>query len=206
MAPHVLTIARRRRGVAPERAKRLPLAVTSLAEGGGNLVARGHPLYSLEDIDRLLVVEKWVAGQASWSRSRETTLRISVPLQIDGTIVGSLFLSGTASIYNRPQDGSLLLLFQKQVIERMNVFPTSPHANPLDRRLPRSLRGVTLPALQHRYHAWALNAGDRDRPVITCLWRRPLTWTSKILPRCSSSSCGVYMSSATFRRRDTSRG
>lgn len=80
-----------------------------------------------------------------------------MPLQIEGAIVGGLFLSGTASVYNRPQDGSLLLLFQKQVIERMNVFPTAPHANPLDKRLPHSLRGLTLPALRHRYHTWALN-------------------------------------------------
>jgi hypothetical protein len=114
-------------------------------------------LPALEDIDRLLAVEKRAIGRASWSKSRETTVTISVPLQISGAIVGGLFLKGTASVHNSPQDGSLLLVYQQQVIERMNVFPTAPHANPLDKRLPQRCRGLTLPALRHRYHPWALN-------------------------------------------------
>ena len=103
-----------------------------------------------EDIDALLAAEKRLAGRSAWSKSRETTVRISVPLQIGDAIVGGLFLAGTASVHNAPQDGSLVLQYQGQVIERMNVFPTAPHANPLDKRLsPRAARpnppGVPAP-------------------------------------------------------------
>ena len=110
-----------------------------------------------EDIDALLAAEKRLAGRPAWSKSRETTVRISVPLQIGVAIVGGLFLAGTASVHNAPQDGSLVLQYQGQVIERMNVFPTAPHANPLDKRLSPELRGLTLPAFRHRYHSWARN-------------------------------------------------
>jgi hypothetical protein len=110
-----------------------------------------------EDIDALLAHEKRLAGQPAWSRSRETTIRIRVPLRIGDAIVGGLFLAGTASIHNRTQDGSLLLLYGGQVIERMSVFPTGPHPNPLDKRLPPEIRGLTLPASCHRFHAWNRN-------------------------------------------------
>ena len=49
-----------------------------------------------EDIDALLAAEKRLAGRPAWSKSRENTVRISVPLQIGDAIVGSLFLAGTA--------------------------------------------------------------------------------------------------------------
>lgn len=118
-----------------------------------------------EEIDALLEAEKVIAGRPAWSKSRETTVRIKLPLQIGEAIVSGLFLAGTASIYNSPQDGSLLLLYHGQVIERMNVFPTAPHANPFDKRLSPQLRGLTLQAFQHRYHAWARNRA----------WPRPAT-------------------------------
>lgn len=131
-------------------------------------------MQTVEDIERLLAAEKRVVGQASWSKSRETTVTITVPLQISGAIVGGLFLKGTASVHNSPQDGSLLLVFQQQVIERMNVFPTAPHANPLDKRLPQRWRGLTLPALRHRYPPWILNRrwprpSDDNLPVAETL-------------------------------------
>ncbi len=116
-----------------------------------------------EDIDALLAADKLLAGRPAWSKSRETTVRISVPLQIGDAIVGGLFLNGTAPVHNVPQDGSLVLVYQGQRIERMSVFPRAPHANPLDKRLSPKLRGLTLPAFRHRYHSWARNR----------LWPRP---------------------------------
>jgi hypothetical protein len=82
---------------------------------------------------------------------------LRIPLRIRIEIVGGFFLAGTASVHNSPQDGSLVLQYQGQPIERMNVFPTGAHANPMERQLPRGMRGLTLPSRQHRYHAWALN-------------------------------------------------
>ena len=80
-------------------------------------------MVTLEDIDALLAADKRVAGRASWDKSRETTVRINVPLSIGDEIVGGLFLKGTASVHNTPQDGSLILVYRNNVIERMSVNP-----------------------------------------------------------------------------------
>jgi hypothetical protein len=126
-------------------------------------------LITPEDIDALLAAEKRLAGNPRWVASRETTVRIRVPLEVGGEIVGGLFVAGTASVENRPQDGSLVLLFHDQPIERFNVFPTGAHANPF-KGVARRLRGLTLAAGAHRYYPWSLNrrwprpAGD-NMPV-----------------------------------------
>ena len=109
-----------------------------------------------EDIDALLAAGKRFAGNPRWVTSRETTVRIRVPLEVGGEIVGGLFVAGTASVENRPQDGSLVLLFHDQPIERLNVFPTGAPANPF-KGVSRGLRGLTLAAGTHRYYPWALN-------------------------------------------------
>ena len=100
-------------------------------------------LVSLEDIDALLAADKRVAGRASWGKSRETTVRINVPLSIGDEIVGGLFLKGTASVHNTPQDGSLIPVYQNNIIERMNVCPPAPHPI-LFKNVPGLLRGRTL--------------------------------------------------------------
>lgn len=109
-----------------------------------------------DDIDALLAAEKHVVGRPPWEKSRETTVRLKAALRIRDEIVGGLFLVATASVHQTPQHGSLVLVYQDRVIERMDVLPTSPHTNPL-KNVPRHLRGATLAAGDHQYHPWSLN-------------------------------------------------
>lgn len=122
-------------GLGNSGANRAPLCFSRLSASILPVASWGSMLTDPEEIDALLAADKFLAGRPAWSRSRETTVRISVPLQVGDAIVGGLFLAGTASVHNALQDGSLVLQYQGQVVERMSVFPTAPHANPLDKRL-----------------------------------------------------------------------
>ncbi|TVR79105.1 MAG: hypothetical protein EA405_13380 [Rhodospirillales bacterium] len=113
-------------------------------------------MIGVDDIDDMVAAPKEIAGRPQWDKSRDTTVRLKAPLWIGEEIVGGLFLIATASVVATPQHGSLVLVFQDQPIQRLDAFPSAPHANPF-KNVPKELRGLTLPSGDHQFHTWQHN-------------------------------------------------
>lgn len=112
---------------------------------------------TVDHIDALLNAEKTLTGTMRWTGSRESTVRLKVALSIGGEVIGGLFLYGDAATHTKMQQGSIVLVYRNVPIERMNVFPSNPHVNPLHKSLSRDVRGRVFEAFTHRYYPWQAN-------------------------------------------------
>lgn len=120
---------------------------------------------TLEEIDALLDAEKSILGQVKWQEdgSRPERSVLVAPLGIGGVAQGGLELRAQATLHTSPQRGSAILLLSDGKIERMNIIPDHPHANPFEQSADQ-YRGATLPAGVSRVYPWALNrAWPRSR-------------------------------------------
>jgi len=108
-------------------------------------------------IDVLLGTYKTLAGRPAWVLDeRGTVAKLAVPVLQNGVVAG-LTLQAHATVQTNPQRGGCVLILEGRPIQRLSFRPDHLHVNPLVKTIPRSLRGLRLPANASRFHAWTLN-------------------------------------------------
>jgi hypothetical protein len=112
---------------------------------------------SAADIDALLSASKTLAGSPVWMKDdRGTVSKLTIPVAEAG-VVGSLVLEASATLNSDPQHGSCVLVFEGRPIQRLSFRPDHAHVNPLNKSIPKGLRGLRLPPGASRMYPWTLN-------------------------------------------------
>ncbi len=110
-----------------------------------------------EDIDALLAAPKTLAGGLTWrANDAGTVATLKAPVARDG-LLSSLQLEATVTLRTDPQTGRVVLLFERRPIQRLSIWPTHPHPNPMAATVPMTLRGLRFDAGLSRAHLWRDN-------------------------------------------------
>lgn len=72
-------------------------------------------------------------------------------LAVDGL---TLELRGHATLTALRQRGGLTIIADGEPVQRINIFPDTPHSNPFRMDIPEALRGLWHPAAQTRLYLW----------------------------------------------------
>jgi hypothetical protein len=128
---------------------------------------------SVADIDSFLKAPKVLLGQPEWvedpSRARA---QLIAPVGVVGGALSSARVTASVSLTARPQNGSVTLLFEDVVVQRMGLFGDHRHVNPFGQG-PQSLQGITFTPGRCLLHSWQNNRrwprspGDNCRTAAT---------------------------------------
>lgn len=111
---------------------------------------------TLEEIDLIIASPKELVGLPVWkpNPSKPERSELNIPLRlIEGDSL-PLQLRGHATLTAARQRGGMVILVDDQPVQRINIFPDGPHANPFHRDIPEALRGLRHPPHHARIYLW----------------------------------------------------
>lgn len=111
---------------------------------------------TLEEIDRAIASPKTLVGRPVWKNnpSRPERSELAIPLQTREESGPILELRGHATLTALKQRGGLTIIVDGEPVQRVNIFPDTPHSNPFRNEVPVALRGLRHPAGQTRLYLW----------------------------------------------------
>ena len=127
------------------------------------------------DIDALLIAPKSLFGTPEWVESGAVATLTATILDDGGTVIGGLSLRSSVPVHlPAPQRGSVVLVLDRQPLQRLSFRPDHVHVNPSRPPIVRALQRQRLLPDRSRIYRW------RDDP----LWPRPdkLAVASPLLP------------------------
>jgi hypothetical protein len=113
-------------------------------------------IFTYEELQEILTLPKVAVGIPAWIQDRSGSsaihLKTNLELKDEQDIQCSIDLILRTDRHSQKQRGTFVLRCNDQPLERMSYYPDNRHPNPLDKRLPRDIRGITFAADQHRYY------------------------------------------------------
>lgn len=79
---------------------------------------------------------------------------MAIPLRTRAESGPILELRGHATLTALKQRGGLTIIVDGEPVQRVNIFPDTPHSNPFRSEIPAELRGLWHPAGHTRLYLW----------------------------------------------------